>query len=215
MSSQPISVLVVEDEALVRERAAQLIEADGRLVLGDLAGDGCQALTLTRELRPQVVLLGAFLPRVSGAEVLVRLRADDAFLGKVLLLAQGPTPELHDVILAGPDSMLYKRCVDGHRLCEEIVAVAAGAGNSTGRVLLREATMLALTRPDLTGVEAQLLGCLVDGLRVKDIPMRLHSSERVVEDRLRALREKLAATSNAAAVARAYDLGLLRPRRWL
>ncbi len=67
-------VLVVDDEARIREIVQGYLEADGFEV--DLAGDGIEALRLARERRPDVVILDVTMPGLDGIEVLRRLRAE-------------------------------------------------------------------------------------------------------------------------------------------
>jgi DNA-binding NarL/FixJ family response regulator len=69
------SVLIVDDHAAFRSRARSVLEADGYEVVGE-AADGASALSRSRELRPDVILLDVQLPDFDGFEVLRRLPAD-------------------------------------------------------------------------------------------------------------------------------------------
>jgi DNA-binding NarL/FixJ family response regulator len=70
-----ITVVVVDDHAGFRRAARALLELEGFNVIGE-AEDGSSALAITRELRPQVVLLDVALPDASGFEI-ARQLADD------------------------------------------------------------------------------------------------------------------------------------------
>jgi DNA-binding NarL/FixJ family response regulator len=69
------SVLIVDDHAGFRSRARAVLEADGYEVVGE-AADGASALSSSRDLRPDVILLDVQLPDFDGFEVLRRLPTD-------------------------------------------------------------------------------------------------------------------------------------------
>lgn len=211
--SERISVLVVDDHPLVRERIAQLIEADGRLLLAGEACDGEEALEKIRARPPDIIVLDVFMPGMDGVQVLAAVR-EEMSGAKVLVLTAGPTAELYDVLQQRPDALLYKdqAC---ERICEEIVAVWREEEYSLGRAVLAHALLVACARPGLNDRELEALGHLADGLQVQETAMRLGISRRTVEGYLRLAREKLDVATNAAAVARAYEIGHLRPRPWM
>lgn len=208
LSAAPISVLVVDDVTLVRERMAELIEADERLELVGEASEGREALELIGARQPAIVVLDVFMPGMAGDEVLYRLRRDKQIEVKVLVLTGGPSAELHDAILQRPDSMLYKTAVDNKTICDEIVAIAHGE-DSRGRELLREALPLAIGRADLTPAELEVLCHASKGLRAQAIAFDLERSVPTVRKHLRNARRKLGVTTTTGAVARAYEVGLL------
>ncbi len=208
MSPKPISVLVVDDVALVRERIAELIEADARLELAGEASEGRRALELIRAWQPAVVVLDIFMPGMAGDEVLYRLRRDTKIETKVLVLTAGPTPELHDAILQRPDAMLYKNDVGGEMICEEIVALVNGE-SSPGRELLRKALPPALARTDLTDAELEVLRHAAEGQRAQAIAFALERSVPTIRKQLHDVRRKLGVTTTVGAVAKAYEIGLL------
>lgn len=208
VSPEPCSVLVVDDVALVRERIAELIEADERLELAGEASEGRTALDLIHARQPAVVVLDIFLPGMAGDEVLYRLRRDKKVDVKVLVLTTGPTPELHDAILQQPDALLYKNAVGSKMICEEIVALVNGE-NSPGRELLREALALALTRTNLTDAELEVLRHAAKGQRAQAAAVALERSVPTIRKQLQDARRKLGVTTTAGAVARAYEIGLL------
>lgn len=211
-----ISVLVVDDVALLRERITELIEADERLELAGEASEGHEALELICARKPEVVVLDVFMPRMAGDEVLYRLRRRKRREQpgvKVLVLTGGPSAELHDAILQQPDSMLYKTAVEDATICDEIVSVARGEENSPGKQLLRTATVLAVTRARLSDGELQALRRTAEGQRALAIALEQKVSEGLVRKQLSSARQKLGAATTSEAVARAYEIGLFpRPR---
>jgi DNA-binding NarL/FixJ family response regulator len=212
-SVEPISVLVVDGQPLVRERAAQVIEADERLELVGVAVDGHEALEKVRQLRPDAVLLDIFMPRMGGDEVLRVVRSEGIEV-KVLVLAAYPMAELHDALEQQPDALLFKE-TPCDQVCEEIVAMINGEQHSPGKVTLREAMALAFARAKLAHREQHVLRLAADGLTARETAVDLSVSIRVVEGYLRSVREKLEVPTTTAAVARAYEVGLLGKRRWV
>ncbi len=83
------TVLVVDDHSGFRGCARRLLEAHGYRVVGE-APDGASALTLARELRPQIALVDVYLPDLSGFEVAERLAAQDAAVAVVLISSHDP-----------------------------------------------------------------------------------------------------------------------------
>ena len=72
----PPTVLIVDDHASFRASARRLLQADGYEVVGE-AADGRSALSVARELRPELVLLDCQLPDIDGFDVAARLTGDD------------------------------------------------------------------------------------------------------------------------------------------
>ncbi|MGC8826942.1 MAG: response regulator [Anaerolineae bacterium] len=89
------SVLVVDDEADIREALRIILEADGYQVLE--AGDGLEALQMVQRARPDLVILDIMMPRMDGLEVLRRLEADPETAGLPVIFLSVLTSEM-DVI---------------------------------------------------------------------------------------------------------------------
>ncbi|MGB7686719.1 MAG: response regulator transcription factor [Solirubrobacterales bacterium] len=209
---ESISVLIVDDHPLVRERIAQLIQEDQRLALAGEASDGEEALEKIRAQPPDVIVLDVFMPGMNGVQVLATVR-EEMSEAKALVLTAGPTAELYDMLQQRPDALLYKHQACD-QICEEILAVWREDEYSLGRAILAHAMLVACARPILNDRELEALGHLADGLLVQEAAMRLGISRRTAEGHLRLAREKLNVTTNTAAVARAYEVGHLRARPW-
>lgn len=201
-------MLAVDDHPMLRERVAAALEADERLAFAGEAGDGEEALEKIRALRPDVVVLDIFMPRLSGAEVLRAVRREEIDV-RVLVLTACGVAGLHDALEERPDALLFKHepCA---RICDEVVALMRGDEHSPGREALRNATALAFARVRLTERELLVLELVAEGLKVREISDRLNISKTVINAVLQSTREKLEVPATAAAVAKAFEVGLLK-----
>jgi DNA-binding NarL/FixJ family response regulator len=95
------------------------------------------------------------------------------------------------------------------RICEEIVAVAGDDERSPGREALRHATALAFARVKLTYREQLVLRHVAEGRRVQEVADDLCVSKTVVNNLLQSTRAKFEVRTTTAAVAKAYEVGLL------
>jgi len=80
-------VLVIDDEESMREGCRQALEAEGYRAMA--AGDGEQGLRLVEQLRPSVALVDLRMPRVSGMEVLAKIREMDPSIALIVITAYG------------------------------------------------------------------------------------------------------------------------------
>ncbi|HEV8306487.1 MAG TPA: response regulator [Methylomirabilota bacterium] len=78
-------ILVVDDEAEVRELVAEFLESKGYVAL--TASNGFEALTTVKEQRPDLILMDVMMPRMSGLETLHRIRELDRDIGVIMLTA--------------------------------------------------------------------------------------------------------------------------------
>ena len=107
MSDAPL-VLCADDDADILALISIRLERAGFRVAQ--AADGEQALSLARELRPDVLVLDVMMPRLSGTEVLGALRGDDATaaIPVVLLSARAQEDDVERGLEAGADAYLAK-----------------------------------------------------------------------------------------------------------
>jgi CheY-like chemotaxis protein len=110
MDSAPIraKILIVDDEAAIREYEATLLGELGHEVLA--AADGAEALRLAREKQPDLVLLDIMMPELSGIEVCRQLRADPNTrdIRVIVVSAVDAKRALEESIIAGADDFLAK-----------------------------------------------------------------------------------------------------------
>ena len=192
-AAAPITVLIADDHPVVRQGLAVLLEVQDDIALVGQASTGPEAVRLTRQHSPDVLLLDLKLPELDGLGVLSELRAGQVST-RVLVLtsAAGPgTPGL--ALQAGAAGFLYKD-VDPDALVRAIRSVHDGH-----TVLAPEAAGLVTARPAgnargiaaLTGRERDVLELLAAGHSNREIARTLHLSEKTVKTHVSAVLAKL------------------------
>ena len=102
----PITVLVVDDEAVLAEMVSMALRYEGWNIA--TAGDGSSAIASARAQRPDVVVLDVMLPDMSGLEVLHKLREDNPQLPVLLLTAKDAVEDRIAGLTAGGDDYVTK-----------------------------------------------------------------------------------------------------------
>ncbi|WP_405748925.1 response regulator transcription factor [Streptomyces sp. NBC_01020] len=214
----PISVLLVDDEPLVRAGLRAVLEAQGDIQVVGEAADGAAVVPLVRQLRPDVVAMDVRMPLLDGiAATQAVLRAFQP-PPKILVVTTFENDEyVYQALRAGADGFLLKRArpaeiVHAVRLIAEgesllfpaaVRALAAEYGNSAARE--------ALDRAALTEREAAVLRLMARGLSNAEIAGRLVIGIETVKSHVSAVLAKLGARDRTQAVIAAYESGFVAP----
>ncbi|MEX2196681.1 MAG: response regulator transcription factor [Thermoleophilaceae bacterium] len=197
----PLRAYVADDHPLYRGAVVGAIEGCPELELAGTGGDGEEALSDIRRLRPDVALLDVQMPGMDGPEVLRRLVGERSPT-RVLLLSGLATAEVaSDALGAGARGFLDKQAT-AQELCAAVAAVARGETVVSPRLRTDGAVSLSPR-------EREVLGLVAEGLSAPAIARRLVLSPHTVKTHVRNLCEKLGVTDRAAAVASAMRRGLL------
>jgi DNA-binding NarL/FixJ family response regulator len=221
MTDRMISLLIVDDQPMLRLGFRLVLDAQPDMRVVAEAGDGAEAVRLTAEHRPDVVLMDVRMPGVDGIEATRRLTAAGT-ASRVLILTTFDLDEYaYAGLRAGASGFLLKD-VPPADLLSAIRAVASGdavvAPSVTRRLL---ASFLPhLPRPDagppaalatLTGRENEILLEVASGSSNAEIAARLHLSEATVKTHVGRVLGKLGLRDRVQAVVYAYEHGLVRP----
>ncbi|HEY2669591.1 MAG TPA: response regulator transcription factor [Rugosimonospora sp.] len=218
------SVLVVDDQVLIRAGLSALIHATPGLEVVGQATDGREAVALTAERRPDVVLMDIRMPGLNGVEATrLILAPTETHHPRVLILTTFDLDEyVFSALRAGASGFLLKD-TPPHRLIAAITTVAAGetlfAPTVTRRLIEAYAERRrgsATPPPDLrtlTAREIEVMRLVAEGLSNLEIAGRLVLSEATVKTHINHAMTKLNLASRAQAVVAAYETGLVTPGR--
>jgi len=215
------SVLVVDDQVLIRAGLAALISAAPELTVVGEAADGREALELADSTRPDVVLMDIRMPGMDGLTATAHLlAADRAHQPKVLVLTTFDLDEyVYGALSAGASGFLLKD-TPPHRLLAAISTVAQGDTLLNPSITRRLIAAFAPPPPPapasaeldaLTARENEVLRLVAGGMANAEIAGFLHVSEATVKTHLNRTMSKLGLSSRAQAVVLAYESGLVAP----
>jgi DNA-binding NarL/FixJ family response regulator len=214
------SVLVVDDQALLRIAFSSLIDAEDDLEVVGEAADGRQAVELAARLSPDVVVMDVRMPVMDGIEATRQITADrGAGVPRVLILTTFDLDEyVFDALRAGASGFALKsRPLD--ELLTAIRTVAEGeallAPSVTRRLIAHFTgrTRLAARAPsgldELTEREREVLSLVARGLSNAELARTLHVSLPTAKTHVSRILTKLGARDRTQLVILAYESGLL------
>jgi DNA-binding NarL/FixJ family response regulator len=216
-----ITVLVVDDEVLLRSGLASLVEsAEDMTVVGE-ASNGAEAVDLVRQLRPDVVLMDIRMPRMDGLEATRRIVADDTVASRVLILTTFDHDEyVYEALKVGASGFLLKAAMPDE-LRSAVRVIAGGDGllaPSVTRRLIEDfasrpesSTLARAALPTLTEREQDVLAAVARGLSNSEICTTLHLSLSTVKTHISHLLMKIDARDRTQLVVRAYEAGFAVP----
>ncbi|MBB5079396.1 response regulator [Nonomuraea endophytica] len=215
-----IKVLVVDDQVLVRAGLRLLLETGSGLVAAGEAGDGLEAIRLSHELRPDVVLMDLHMPGMDGIAATERIVAELPGT-KVLALSTFDLEEHVVAALRAGASGFLPKDASPEELIEGIRIVHRGEAAVAPRLLLgligtfvrpaRRALKVPTELSTLTERERRVLELIAHGLSNAQIAQETGLSLSTVKNRVSELFAKLGVRDRAQAVIAAYEAGLVRP----
>ncbi|HMQ35488.1 MAG TPA: response regulator transcription factor [Chloroflexaceae bacterium] len=200
MADRPISVLIVEDQRIVREGLAALFEDEPGIAIAGEAAGGEEAVAAYTALRPDVVLMDLQMPRVDGPEATRRIRALDPE-ARILVLTTYATDEfIFAALRAGAKGYLLKDA-SADELAAAIAAVHAGQTHLSPEVAARLVAGVGGGGPEpLTARELEVLTLLGQGQSNDQIAAALGIAPRTVKVHVQNILGKLGASNRTEAV---------------
>ena len=215
------SVLIADDQALVRVGLRKIFESDPALTVVGEAGDGEDAVAEARRSLPDVVLMDIRMPVLDGIEATRRIVRAQPGTRVLILTTFGLDGYVYDALHAGASGFMLKDAPP-----EEIAAavriVASGEAllaPAVTRTVIEEfarrqpvaAPALPTAVSELTPREREVLGLLARGLSNPEICETLVISEATAKTHVARILQKLSLRDRVQAVIYAYETGLLTP----
>jgi len=219
LDKEPVRILIVDDQRLMREGLHTLLELEPGLQIAGEAEDGLDALEKYAALQPDVVLMDIRMPRLDGVEATRRLRLRWPDARVIILTTFDDDAFVFDGLRAGALGYLLKD-VSGEELAEAIRKVAGGGAliePSVARKVLAEFARLAeparpaaeqLAEP-LSEREKEILRLMAQGANNRQIASQLFLAEGTVKNYVSTILDKLSVQDRTQAALRARELGLL------
>lgn len=220
-ATRPVRILLADDQPLLRTGFRMVLGTEDDLDIVAEAGDGVEAVELSRRLLPDVVLMDIRMPRMDGVAA-TRAIVDARLPVRVLILTTFDLDEyVVGALRAGASGFLAKD-VPAEDLVTAIRTVAAGEAVVAPRILRRLLDRFADVLPDpaatppkaldaLTEREREVLVQVARGLSNAEIARELSVSETTVKTHVGHVLTKLGLRDRVQAVVLAYETGLVRP----
>jgi DNA-binding NarL/FixJ family response regulator len=223
VTSDPISCLVADDQAMVREGFGAILAAQSDLTVVGQAADGADAVRLAEELQPDVILMDVRMPVMDGLEATRRIlehASDDA--PRVLMLTTFDLDEyVYDALRSGASGFLLKDA-PADELVHAVRVVAAGDALVSPSVMRRLIADFVAQQPQpvraepvaldvLTPREREVLGLVARGLSNAEISTMLVVAPQTTKTHVGRILRKLNLRDRAQAVVAAYESGLIVP----
>jgi DNA-binding NarL/FixJ family response regulator len=219
-----ISVLLADDQPLLRRGFRMILEAEGDLVIAAEAGNGEEAVTLAQRHAPDVVLMDIRMPGTDGIEATRRITAADGRVRVLVLTTFDLDEYAFGALRAGASGFLLKDVRPGE-LVTAIRTVASGdaviSPRVTRRLLEEYAQVLPLSASQqaerypqleaLTEREREVLIAVARGLSNTEIAVSLYVSEATVKSHVGRILAKLSLRDRVQVVVLAYEAGLIQP----
>jgi DNA-binding NarL/FixJ family response regulator len=219
----PITVALVDDQALLRRGLRMMIDAEPDLEVVGEAGDGAAAVDLVAQTHPDVVMMDVRMPGTDGVQATRQITGCSPHASpKVVMLTTFDLDEyVVEALRAGASGFLLKDAPPDD-IVGAIRVVASGdalLAPAVTRRLLERFTATAAATPrapapglgNLTGREHEVLLLIAQGLSNAEIGARLYLSETTIKTHVGRVLSKLQLRDRVQAVVLAYETGLVRP----
>ena len=220
--TQPLRVLIADDQALVRAGFRMILDAQPDIEVVAEACDGEEAVAAWRRRAPDVVLMDVRMPRLDGLDAARRILENGGGGCRVLMLTTFDLDEyVYSALQIGASGFLLKDVSPEH-LIAAVRQVSAGdallAPSITRRLVERfvrpQVTISLSDTPlsSLTPREQEVLKLVARGLSNAEIAKRLYLSEATVKTHVAHVLQKMGLRDRVQAVVYAYEAGVVQPR---
>ena len=212
-----MKVLICDDQDIVRDGLELLLKLEPDMEIVGVASDGAEAVDLTAQKKPDLVLMDLKMPIMNGVEATREIKAKYPEVKVLVLTTYGTDEWVFDAIRAGASGYLFK---DSRRegVLEAIRGTIEGknyidpsvAGKLFGEVTGTQKKPATLITSKLTSREVEILTLLSRGLSNEDIAKQLFLSEGTVRNHISSIVVKLGVSDRTQAALIAVQHGLAR-----
>ncbi len=224
-SDKTIRILLADASRLTTLGITQVIEREADMEIVGVAIDGEDAVAKASELEPDILIIEAELPRLSGIQAAQRIRREQPHVGVLILTGDDQEQTLFDAIRAGAAAYLHKDCEPGE-LTDSIRRVRAGQFIINEKIFSRPAVAsrvlaefreLSVYGPGSSHVfaplsprEVQILDNIAQGKTNKEVAYALAISEQTVKNHMSSILRKLSVNDRTQAVVYAIRQGWIK-----
>jgi DNA-binding NarL/FixJ family response regulator len=215
-----VRVVLVDDQALIRTGFKMILETEDDIEVVGEASDGEQAVSMTRSVRPDVVLMDVQMPTMDGLEATGRIVRDANIPSRIVILTTFERDDyVFEALRAGASGFLLKNA-PSEELVHAVRVVAAGdallAPSVTRKVIegfirrpAHRSNEVELRR--LTERETEILKLLATGKSNSELAAHLFVGEGTIKTHVSSVLTKLGIRDRMQAVIFAYESGLIEP----
>ncbi|HEY5273946.1 MAG TPA: response regulator transcription factor [Acidimicrobiales bacterium] len=215
-----ISVVLVDDQALIRTGLKMILESEDDIEIVGEASDGEQGVVTTRQLQPDVVLMDVQMPTMDGLQATGRIVQEASIRSRIVILTTFERDDyVFEALRAGASGFLLKNSPP-EELVHAVRVVAAGdallAPSVTRKVIegfiarpARQSNEAELAR--LTERETEILQLLATGKSNAELAVHLFVGEGTIKTHVSNVLTKLGLRDRMQAVIFAYESGLIEP----
>ncbi|WP_446336780.1 response regulator [Coleofasciculus sp. G1-WW12-02] len=212
-NSPPLRVVIVEDDPMMQLGLEQSLSTNPQLELVGQAEDGYMGVEMTKQLKPDIVVMDIGLPRLDGIAATQQIKAELPEVRVVILTSHTTDREIIASLSSGADAY----CVKGSSVERLLQAIAAAAEGATyldpqiGRQVLKH---LSPPSPkgnvsNLSQRELEVLKLIVEGYSNPEIAAQLYLSANTVKTHVRGIMNKLSVDDRVQAAVVALRAGIV------
>jgi DNA-binding NarL/FixJ family response regulator len=215
-----LSVILVDDQELVRAGFRMILEAEPDIEVVGEASDGAEGVAIARQMRPDIVLMDVQMPRMDGLEATGRIVQDADIRSRVVILTTFERDDyVFEALRAGASGFLLKNAPP-EELVHAVRVVAAGdalLAPSVTRTVMEEYARRPASRGyeadlgRLTDREVEVLQLLATGKSNAELAAHLFVGEGTIKTHVSNVLAKLGLRDRMQAVVFAYESGLVEP----
>lgn len=200
-----IQVLLVDDHLIVQQGLATIINKEADMKVVGKAKDGIEAITLFRQLQPNITLMDLRMPQMAGVEAITAICAEFNTARIIVLTTYDGDEDIYRGLRAGAKGYLLKDCKPS-----ELRTAIRTVHNGQQYIPPHVGAKLAqrMSNPELTDRESEILQLITQGLSNLEIGAALNITENTVKSNINRILSKLGAKDRTQATIIALKRGL-------